>query len=80
VAAGIPVLRVNLRGGTCIRNFSARLRLVAYQCADPGIISRMRSLMIDPPAQNPVMRVGNGEILRRRLEGPERDGISSCTI
>jgi adenylate cyclase len=72
VAAGIPVLRVNLRGGTLHPQFlgsvyvwwrtSARTQeiMITHEVAD-----------LIPPAQNPVIRVGNGEILRRRLEGPE---------
>lgn len=72
VAAGIPVLRVNLRGGTLHPQFlgsvyiwwrtSARTQeiMITHEVAD-----------LIPPAQNPVMRVRNGEILRRRLEGPD---------
>jgi adenylate cyclase len=72
VAAGIPLLRVNLRGGTLHPQFlgsvyiwwrtSARTQeiMITHEVAD-----------LVPPAQNPVIRVGGGEILRRSLEAPE---------
>jgi adenylate cyclase len=72
VAAGIPLLRVNLRGGTLHPQFlgavyiwwrtDARTQeiMVTHEVAD-----------LVPPAQNPIQRVAGGEILRRSLEGPE---------
>src|SRR5258708_36538955 len=68
----MPVLRVSLRGGTLHPLFlgafyvwwrtSAQTQeiMITHEVADLG-----------PPAQNPVMRVAGGEILRRSLEGPE---------
>ena len=72
VAAGIPLLRVNMRGGTLHPQFlgaayvwwrtSARTQeiMITHEVAD-----------LIPAAQNPIVRVQSGEILRRRLEGPE---------
>jgi adenylate cyclase len=71
VAAGMPLLRVSLRGGTLHPQFlgsvyvwwrtSARTQevMITHEVAD-----------LIPPEQNPVIRVLGGEILRRRLDGP----------
>ena len=72
VAAGIPVLRVNLRGGTLHPQFLGSVYVwwrTSAQTQEIMITHEVADLI--PPAQNPVIRVGNGEILRRRLEGPE---------
>lgn len=72
VAAGIPVLRVNLRGGTLHPQFLGSVYVwwrTSAQTQEIMITHEVADLI--PPAQNPVVRVGNGEILRRRLEGPE---------
>jgi adenylate cyclase len=72
VAAGMPLLRVSLRGGTLHPQFlgsvyvwwrtSARTQeiMITHEVAD-----------LIPPEQNPVMRIRSGEILRRRLNGPD---------
>jgi adenylate cyclase len=72
VAAGIPVLRVNLRGGTLHPQFLGSVYVwwrTSAQTQEIMITHEVADLI--PPAQNPVMRVRSGEILRRRLEGPE---------
>ena len=72
VAAGMPVLRVNLRGGTLHPQFLG----ASYVWWRPD--AQTQEIMIThevadliPPAQNPVLRVFNGETLRRRVEGPD---------
>ena len=72
LAAGIPVLRVNLRGGTLHPQFLGSVYVwwrTSEQTQEIMITHEVADLI--PPEQNPVMRVGNGEIVRRRLEGPE---------
>src|SRR5260370_17603961 len=72
VAAGIPLLRVNLRGGTLHPQFLGAVYVwwrTSAQTEEIMITHEVADLV--PPAQNPVMRVQGGEILRRRLEGPE---------
>jgi adenylate cyclase len=69
LAAGIPVLRVNLRGGTLHPQFLGSVYVwwrTSAQTQEIMITHEVADLI--PPEQNPVMRVGNGEILRRRLE------------
>jgi adenylate cyclase len=72
VAAGMPLLRVNLRGGTLHPQFLGAVYVwwrTSAQTQEIMITHEVADLV--PPEQNPVMRVQNGEILRRRLEGPE---------
>jgi adenylate cyclase len=72
VAAGLPVLRVNLRGGTLHPQFLGATYVwwrTSAQTQEIMITHEVADLV--PPEQNPVMRVAGGEILRRRLEGPE---------
>jgi adenylate cyclase len=72
VAAGIPLLRVNLRGGTLHPQFLGAVYVwwrTSAQTQEIMITHEVANLV--PPEQNPVMRVQNGEILRRRLEMPE---------
>jgi adenylate cyclase len=72
VAAGIPVLRVNLRGGTLHPQFLGSVYVwwrTSAQTQEIMITHEVADLI--PPEQNPVLRVLNGEILRRRLEGPD---------
>jgi adenylate cyclase len=72
VAAGIPLLRVNLRGGTLHPQFLGAVYVwwrSSAQTREIMITHEVADLV--PPAQNPVMRVAAGEILRRSLEGPE---------
>ena len=71
-AAGVPVLRVSLRGGTLHPQFLGSVYVwwrTSGQTQEIMITHEVADLI--PPAQNPVMRVRDGEILRRRLEGPE---------
>ena len=70
-AAGIPVLRVSLRGGTLHPQFLGAVYVwwrTTGQTQEIMITHEVADLI--PPEQNPVMRVASGEILRRRLEGP----------
>jgi adenylate cyclase len=72
LAAGIPVLRVNLRGGTLHPQFLGAVYVwwrTSAQTQEIMITHEVADLI--SPEQNPVMRVANGEILRRRLEGPD---------
>lgn len=72
VAAGIPLLRVNLRGGTLHPQFLGSVYVwwrTSAQTQEIMITHEVADLI--PPAQNPVMRVRNGETLRRGLERPE---------
>jgi adenylate cyclase len=72
VAAGIPLLRVNLRGGTLHPQFLGATYVwwrTSAQTQEIMITHEVAALI--PPTENPVVRVRNGEILRRRLEGPE---------
>jgi len=72
VAAGMPLLRVSLRGGTLHPQFLGDVYIwwrTSAQTQEIMITHEVADLI--PPAQNPVMRVRNGEILRRSLEGPE---------
>jgi adenylate cyclase len=65
-------LRVNLRGGTLHPQFLGATYVwwrTSAQTQEIMITHEVADLI--PPEQNPVMRVANGEILRRRLEGPE---------
>jgi adenylate cyclase len=82
VAAGIPLLRVNLRGGTLHPQFLGSVYVwwrTSAQTQEIMITHEVADLI--PPEQNPVLRVLNGEILRRRLEGPDvRLDFPSCTI
>jgi adenylate cyclase len=72
VAAGIPLLRVNLRGGTLHPQFFGAVYVwwrTDAQTEEIMITHEVADLI--PPAQNPIQRVAAGEILRRSLEGPE---------
>ena len=72
VAAGMPVLRVSLRGGTLHPQFLGAVYVwwrTSAQTQEIMITHEVADLI--PPAENPVVRVWNGETLRRRLEGPE---------
>jgi adenylate cyclase len=72
VAAGMPLLRVNLRGGTLHPQFLDAVYVwwrTSAQTQEVMITHEVADLVA--PEQNPVVRVQNGEILRRRLEGPE---------
>jgi adenylate cyclase len=72
VAAGIPLLRVNLRGGTLHPQYLGSVYVwwrTSAKTQEVMITHEVADLV--PPAQNPVMRVAAGEILRRSLEGPE---------
>jgi adenylate cyclase len=72
VAAGMPLLRVNLRGGTLHPQFLGATYIwwrTSAQTQEIMITHEVADLI--PPAQNPVVRVRGGEILRRRLDGPE---------
>jgi adenylate cyclase len=72
VAAGIPLLRVNLRGGTLHPQFLGAVYVwwrTSAQTQEIMITHEVAGLI--PDAENPVMRVQNGEILRRRLEAPQ---------
>jgi adenylate cyclase len=71
-AAGMPLLRVSLRGGTLHPQFLGAVYVwwrTSAQTQEIMITHEVADLI--PPAQNPVMRVASGETLRRRLEGPE---------
>jgi hypothetical protein len=66
------VLRVNLRGGTLHPQFLGLVYIwwrTSAQTQEIMITHEVADLI--PPEQNPVVRVGNGEILRRRLDAPE---------
>src|SRR5258708_11828388 len=68
----MPVLRVSLRGGTLHPLFLGAFYVwwrTSAQTQEIMITHEVADLV--PPAQNPVMRVAGGEILRRSLEGPE---------
>jgi adenylate cyclase len=72
VAAGMPLLRVSLRGGTLHPQFLGATYVwwrTSGQTQEIMITHEVADLI--PPAENPVMRVQSGEILRRRLDGPE---------
>jgi adenylate cyclase len=72
VAAGIPLLRANIRGGTLHPQFLGSVYIwwrTSAQTQEIMITHEVADLI--PPEQNPVMRVRNGEILRRSLEGPK---------
>src|SRR6202050_1761847 len=72
VAAGIPLLRVSRRGGTLHPQFLGATYVwwrTSAQTQEIMITHEVADLI--PPAENPVVRVWNGETLRRRLEGPE---------
>jgi adenylate cyclase len=72
-AAGMPLLRVSLRGGTLHPQFLGDVYVwwrTSAQTQEIMITHEVADLI--PPAQNPVMRVASGETLRRRLEGPEQ--------
>jgi adenylate cyclase len=72
VAAGMPLLRVSLRGGTLHPQFLGATYIwwrTSGQTQEIMITHEVAALI--PPAENPVMRVQGGEILRRRLDGPE---------
>jgi adenylate cyclase len=72
VAAGIPLLRVNLRGRTLHPQFLGAVYVwwrTSAQTQEIMITHEVADLV--PAAQNPVILVQNGEILRRRLEGLE---------
>jgi adenylate cyclase len=73
VATGMPLLRVSLRGGTLHPQFLGAFYVwwrTSAQTQEIMITHEVADLI--PPEQNPVMRVLRcGEILRRRLEGPE---------
>ena len=71
-AAGMPLLRVSLRGGTLHPQFLGATYVwwrTSAQTQEIMITHEVADLI--PPAENPVIRVWNGETLRRRLEGPE---------
>ena len=70
LAAGMPLLRVSLRGGTLHPQFLGSTYVwwrTTAQTQEIMITHEVADLI--PPAQNPVARVRNGEILRRRLDG-----------
>jgi adenylate cyclase len=72
VAAGMPLLRVGLRGGTLHPQFLGATYIwwrTSGQTQEIMITHEVADLI--PPDENPVMRVQSGEILRRGLEGPE---------
>jgi adenylate cyclase len=72
VAAGMPLLRVTLRGGTLHPQFLGATYIwwrTSGQTQEIMITHEVADLI--PPAENPIMRVQAGEILRRRLDGPE---------
>jgi adenylate cyclase len=72
VAAGMPLLRVSLRGGTLHPQFLGATYIwwrTSGQTQEIMITHEVADLV--PPAENPVMRVQSGEILRRKLDGPE---------
>jgi len=72
VAAGMPLLRVHWRGGTLHPQFLGATYIwwrTSGQTQEIMITHEVADLI--PPAENPVMRVQSGEILRRRLDGPE---------
>jgi adenylate cyclase len=72
VAAGMPLLRVSLRGGTLHPQFLGATYIwwrTSGQTQEIMITHEVADLI--PPAENPVMRVQSGEILRRKLDGPE---------
>jgi adenylate cyclase len=72
VATGMPLLRVSLRGGTLHPQFLGATYIwwrTSAQTQEIMITHEVADLI--PPAENPVVRVRKGEILRRRLEGPE---------
>ena len=72
VAAGMPLLRVTFRGGTLHPQYLgatyAWWRTTA-QTQEIMITHEVANLI--PAEQNPVVRVLNGETLRRRIEEPE---------
>jgi len=71
-AAGMPLLRVHWRGGTLHPQFLGATYIwwrTSGQTQEIMITHEVADLI--PPAENPVMRVQSGEILRRRLDGPE---------
>jgi adenylate cyclase len=72
VAAGMPLLRVTLRGGTLHPQFLGATYIwwrTSGQTQEIMITHEVADLI--PAAENPAMRVQGGEILRRRLEGPD---------
>jgi adenylate cyclase len=72
VATGMPLLRVSLRGGTLHPQFLGATYIwwrTSGQTQEIMITHEVADLI--PPEENPVVRVRNGEILRRRLDGPE---------
>jgi adenylate cyclase len=72
VATGMPLLRVSLRGGTLHPQFLGATYIwwrTSGQTQEIMITHEVADLI--PPAENPVARVQSGEILRRRLDGPE---------
>jgi adenylate cyclase len=72
VAAGMPLLRVSLRGGTLHPQFLGSVYVwwrTSGRTQEIMITHEVADLI--PPEQNPVMRVRSGEILRRQLDGPE---------
>jgi adenylate cyclase len=72
VAAEMPLLRVNLRGGTLHPQFLGATYVwwrTSAQTQEIMITHEVADLI--PAAENPVVRVRGGEILRRRLEGAE---------
>jgi adenylate cyclase len=71
-AAGMPLLRVSLRGGTLHPQFLGATYVwwrTSAQTQEIMITHEVADLIL--PEENPVVRVWNGETLRRRLEGPE---------
>jgi adenylate cyclase len=72
VAAGMPLLRVSLRGGTLHPQFLGSVYVwwrTSARTQEIMITQEVADLVL--AAQNPVVRVLGGEILRRRLDGPE---------
>ncbi len=72
LATGIPLLRVNMRGGTLHPQFLGATYIwwrTSAQTQEIMITHEIADLI--PAAQNPIVRVQAGEILRRRLEGSE---------
>jgi adenylate cyclase len=65
VAAGMPLLRVTLRGGTLHRQYLGATYIwwrIAARTQEIMITHEVADLI--PPAQNPVMRVQSGEVLK----------------
>ena len=72
MAAGMPLLRVTFRSGTLHPQYLGATYVwwrTSAQTQEIMITHEVADLF--PPEQNPILRVLNGETLRRRLEGPD---------